>query len=184
MDNSQPAQNPDEINLGDQEHAFDSEVLESTMEFNPVDRLLKEKSELEDRILRTQAEAENIRKRLRKEMDEARKYQNLDFARGVLPIFDNLSRAVSAAENNASLEQLLIGVKMVVKQFEDILQQYQIQTIAAEGQPFDPNIHEAISMVPSADVEPNTVLQIVENGYRLHDRVIRPAKVMVSTAAE
>ncbi len=175
-------QNPEEIETNTSHSTPDGEILESTIEFNPVDRLLKEKSELEDRILRTQAEAENIRKRLRKEMDDARKYQNLDFARGVLPIVDNLTRAVSAAENNASMEQLLTGVKMVLKQFEDILNQYQIKPIAAEGEKFDPNIHEAISIVPTADVEPNTVMQVVENGYQLHDRVIRPAKVIVSAA--
>ncbi len=175
-DTNQSAQNPDEINLG-----TDEAGMESTMEFNPVEKLLKEKSELEDRLLRTHAESENIRRRLRKEMDDARKYQNLDFARGVLPIVDNLTRAVGAAENNASMEQLLTGVKMVLKQFEDILSQYQITPIASVGQKFDPNIHEAISMQPSVDLEPNTVMQVVENGYQLHDRVIRPAKVIVST---
>ncbi len=186
-------QNPDEINLSDdadQSQHLDIEIGGSdeqqrdqpgTREFNPLQRLLKEKEELEDRILRTQAEAENIRKRLRKEMEDARKYQNLDLARGLLPVVDNLSRAVSAAENNASLENLLIGVKMVVKQFEGVLNQFQIQPIASIGETFDANIHEALQMVPHDDAPAMTILQVVEDGYRLHDRVIRPAKVIVSS---
>jgi molecular chaperone GrpE len=135
-----------------------------------------------ERWQRTQAEFENYRKRSQKEQEQERLYRNLGLVREILPVLDNLQRAVQAAKGTRDVEQLLQGVQMVVQQFTDALARNSIVAIQATGQPFDPNLHEAIQQLPSADHPPMTVLQEVEQGYQLHDRVVRPTKVIVSMA--
>jgi molecular chaperone GrpE len=135
-----------------------------------------------DNWLRTQAELENYRKRVQREMDEARRYQVLPLARDVLPVLDNLRRAVAAAEEAGDTAGLIDGVRLVLKQLEDALARHEVKPIEAVGQPFDPNQHEALQQVPSAEQPPLTVLQEYQRGYRLHDRVIRPSQVVVSKA--
>jgi molecular chaperone GrpE len=143
---------------------------------------LKECDENKDHWLRTQAELDNFRKRVKKEADQNRLYQSLPLVRDLLPGLDNLDRAMTAAENSDSLEGLLAGVRMVFKHFEETLGRYSVKPIAAVGEPFDPNLHEAVQQIPTADHPPMTVMQEVERGFQLHDRVIRPSKVIVSAA--
>ncbi|MCL4108557.1 UNVERIFIED_CONTAM: hypothetical protein GTU68_022859 [Idotea baltica] len=147
-----------------------------------VAALQEEVAELKDRLLRSHAELENYRRRVQKEATEAAKYSSLPFIRDLLPGVDNLSRAVDAAEQSGDTANLIQGVKMVAAQFADVLKNQKIESISPEGEQFDPNLHEALTQIPSADHEPMTVLQVIETGYQLHDRVIRPAKVMVSCA--
>ncbi|NOX57106.1 MAG: nucleotide exchange factor GrpE [Planctomycetes bacterium] len=143
-----------------------------------------------DRWMRARAELDNFRKRSRKEADEMRKYQALSLIRDLLPALDNLERAIQAAEQNQAtspqetLKQLTEGLKMVHRQFLDIIARYGAKPIEAMHQPFDPSLHEAVSQMPSSDHPPMTVLQEVERGYTLHDRVVRPAKVIVSRVPE
>lgn len=139
-------------------------------------------AELQDKLLRSQAEMENFRRRMQREMEDARRYESLRLVRDLLPGLDGLQRAVGAAEQTGDTQQLLDGIKMVSQQFRDILKAHNAQPIEAMGKPFDPNEHEALTQVPSADCEPMTVLQVVEMGYKLHDRVVRPARVIVSCA--
>ena len=146
-------------------------------------QLKKELDAAQDQALRTQAELENFRRRTRNEQDEFRKYQALPVVRDLLPGIDNLKRAIDAAEQSGDLQNLLDGIRMVSQQFVDVLKAHSAEVINPEGKTFDPNLHEALSQVPSADHEPMTVLQVVEQGYRIHDRVVRPAKVIVSCAA-
>jgi molecular chaperone GrpE len=113
-------------------------------------------------------------------MEEDRKFAVVPLVKAVLPALDNLQRALQAASTSKSVDELVSGVEMVVKQFEDALASVGVQAIAAAGEPFDPNLHEAISQQPSAEHPPMTVLQDVERGYTLHDRVVRPTKVIVS----
>ncbi|HEX6985669.1 MAG TPA: nucleotide exchange factor GrpE [Planctomycetaceae bacterium] len=141
-----------------------------------------ERDENYNLALRTQAELENYRKRVNRERDEEARYRVLPLAKDVLPAMDNLRRAVQAASQSGNAEELIRGVEMVLAQFEDALSRHAVKPIAAEGQPFDPNLHDALTQVPTADKEPMTVLQEVERGYTLHDRVIRPSKVIVATA--
>lgn len=147
-----------------------------------VAALQNEVAELQDRLLRSHAELENFRRRVQKESTEAAKYSALPFIRDLLPGIDNLYRAVDAAEQSGDTVNLIQGIKMVAAQFSDVLKKQKIETISPEGQSFDPNLHEALAQVPSPDHEPMTVMQVIENGYKIHDRVIRPAKVMVSCA--
>ncbi len=140
-----------------------------------------ERDELRNKWLRTEAELDNYRKRVQREAEELRKYQALPLARELLPGLDNLRRAIAAAETSKNIEDLLQGVSMVAKQFEDILNRHSVQAIESVGEPFDPNLHEALQQVPSADHPPMTVVQELEKGYTLHDRVVRPSKVIVSS---
>jgi len=143
---------------------------------------ITERDQYKDKWARAMADLENFRKRVYREMDDERKYQAAPMLKSMLPIFDGLDRAVSAAAQSKNFDDLLNGVQMTIKQIETAIASQGIKRIVAEGQPFDPNLHEAISQVASADVPPMTVLNDVERGYTLHDRVIRPSKVIVSIA--
>ena len=137
---------------------------------------------LQDQLLRGQAELENFRRRSHREADEARKYQSLPFVRDLLPAMDNLDRAIQAAEQTGDVGNLLEGIRMVSQQLADTLKGHAAQAIAAEGEAFDPNLHAALSQIPTSEHPPMTVIQVVESGYVMHDRVVRPAKVIVSCA--
>lgn len=137
-------------------------------------------AESRDKMLRAQAELDNYRKRARRELEDERKYAEIDLLRDLLPVLDNITRAVDAAEKKADAASLLEGVKMVRQQLSSLLERHHCKTISAEGQQFDPAHHEAVMQQPSADKPENTVLNVVQTGYQLHDRVVRPAQVIVS----
>ena len=141
---------------------------------------LMERDQYYDNWLRAQAELENFRKRTQKEMQQNFRYQAISLARDLLPALDNLERALAAAQESANIQELTQGVQMVAQQLQDILGQHDVKPIEALDQPFDPNLHEAIQQMPSANHPPMTVMHEVERGYLLHDRVVRPSKVIVS----
>ena len=141
-----------------------------------------EVAELQERLLRSQAEMENFRRRTQKEAQDAARYQSVPLIRDLLPFMDNLQRAIGAAEQTGDTQNLIDGIKMVSAQLEQVLHSHDAKKIDPAGQPFDPNEHEALSQVPSPDHEPMTVIQVVEAGYRIHERIVRPAKVIVSCA--
>lgn len=163
--------------------AFEEPIAEegTTVE-NELETLKSDNAELKDTLLRSQAELENFRRRSQKESLDAMKYQSLPVLRSMLPGIDNLQRAINAAEQSGDAQGLIDGIKMVAAQFADALKANACETISPEGKAFDANFHEALSQIPSADHEPMTVLQVIEVGYKVHDRVVRPAKVMVSCA--
>jgi molecular chaperone GrpE len=132
--------------------------------------------------LRAEAELDNYRKRVRKESEELYRFGSLSLARDLLPGLDNLERAIAAAEESGNVEDLLHGIRMVARQFRDALARHSIEPIPAKDEPFDPNLHEAVQQIPSSEHPPMTVMRELETGYRMHDRVIRPAKVLVSAA--
>ena len=137
--------------------------------------------EANDRVLRIQAELENSRKRMRREMDEQRRFAVFPLLSDLLPVVDNLGRAVQSANENPDAERLLAGVEMVATQLSAILEQHKCQKISAAGEPFDPNLHEAIGQQPSSECPEGHVAHVALEGYSLHDRVIRPSQVLVST---
>jgi molecular chaperone GrpE len=137
---------------------------------------------LQDQLLRGQADLENFRRRSLREADEARRFQSMPVVRDLLPALDNLDRAIQAAEQTGDVSNLLEGIRMVSQQLSGILKGHAAQPISAEGQIFDPNLHEALSQVATSDHPPMTVIQVVESGYVMHDRIVRPAKVIVSCA--
>ena len=135
-----------------------------------------------DRELRSQAELDNYRKRAARELDERLRYANMALLRDLLPVVDNVDRAIDAAEKNADAAALLEGFKMVHKQLGDALARHHCRPIDALNEPFDPHKHHAVMQQPSAEHPANTVLMVTQNGYELHDRVVRPSQVIVSKA--
>lgn len=131
---------------------------------------------------RSVAELENVRKRMLRELDQERQYRSLSIARDFLPTVDNLQRALQAAEKSQDVTQLVQGIRMVLQQFDETLVRHSITPIPTVGEPFDPNLHEAVLQQPNAEMPPMTVLMEVEKGYKMHDRVVRPSKVIVSSA--
>lgn len=135
----------------------------------------------EERVLRAQAELENFRKRARRELEDERKYANLPLFSALLPVLDNLQRAIGAAEQNEGAAGLLEGVTMVADQFLGVLDQHGCRRIKDLGETFDPNLHEAIGQEATAEFESGAVSRVTQAGYQLHDRVVRPSLVMIST---
>ena len=154
------------------------EVFETRDE--EMDRLRAAADEADKRVLMAQAEAENFRKRMRRDYDDQIKYASLPLVADVLEVRDNLLRALLAAENAADSAGLKEGVAMVAKQLDDTLAKYAIRQIPSEGELFDPNFHEAISQMPS-DQPAGMVAHVAQTGFQMHDRVVRPSQVVVST---
>ena len=143
---------------------------------------------LKDRALRAMAEVENVRKRLERERDDARTYSVTRFAREMLTVADNLDRALSAfppevrAKTDDSIKAVLDGVEATSRELSAALARHGVKPINAEGQKFDPNLHQAIAEVPSRDAAPGTVVSVVQAGYLIGDRLLRPAMVTVAKA--
>jgi molecular chaperone GrpE len=146
-----------------------------------VEKLRADLAEANDRALRAHAELENYRKRVRRDMEEERKYADLPLLRDLLPVVDNLVRALEAGEKTHDAGKLLAGVRLVAQQLENVFSQHHCRRIEALGQHFDPHLHQAIAQQPS-DQPPGTVLVDAQPGYQLHERVLRPSQVIVSQA--
>ncbi|MHB8973921.1 MAG: nucleotide exchange factor GrpE [Pirellulaceae bacterium] len=166
--------------------ATDSESV-SVPDSEPTGDLARLQTELDEtrrKNARLQAELENFRKRMMRTMDEERRYAALPLLRDLLPVIDNLQRALSAAEQHETASGLLEGVKMVADQLTAILQRHHCEPIPAAGAAFDPHLHEAIAQHPSTEHQPGHVSFVAQVGYQLHDRVIRPAQVIVAAPRE
>lgn len=127
------------------------------------------------------AEFENYQRRNQKDREVERRYAIGPLVLDLLQVFDNLERALASAKQEGEVGPLTQGVAMVQNQFLDLLRRNGITRIDAQDQPFDPNHHQAVMQKPTAEVDPNTVVQVLEQGFMHHDRVLRPAKVIVST---
>jgi len=149
-----------------------------------LEQLRRQCEEAKDRALRYQAELDNYRKRVARQMEQERRYACLPLLRDLLPVWDNMERALEAAQKNHEAASLLEGFKMVIRQLEDVFRKHHCTPIEALGQPFDPHRHEAICQQPSDEHPANTVLQVTRTGFQLHDRVVRPSQVIVSTRPE
>jgi molecular chaperone GrpE len=147
---------------------------------------LRSRAEERDKFLtllqRTQADFENYQKRNQREREQERRYWHGSLALDLLPVIDNLDRAMSAAKQAGESGPLVQGVALVQTQLLDMLKRHGITPIDALGKQFDPNLHQAVMQQPSKDHPPNTVTQVLQQGFMIHDRVLRPASVVVSTA--
>lgn len=152
----------------------------TTEELERLRKSAGERDQYLDLAARIRAEFENYQKRMQREREQERKYAFGPLALDLLPIFDNLDRAVVAARQAGDTEPLVQGVSMVLTQFLELLKRHGITRIDCAGKPFDPNLHQAVMQNPVANVEPNTVVQVIEQGFLNQDRVLRPAKVVVS----
>jgi molecular chaperone GrpE len=132
-----------------------------------------------DDMLRTLADYDNSRKRAARDLESERKFAHSKLAGDLLPAFDNLDRALAAAKQAGENGPLVQGVVATQAQLLDVLKRHGIKPIESLGQPFDPNLHQAVTMAPSKDQPANTVLQVLQQGFMIHDRVLRPASVIV-----
>ncbi len=173
----------DETRQGSDDDALAADVhaAKQTSVADDLQRLGEEVKQANDRTLRAQAELENFRRRMRREMDDERRYAALPLLSDLLNVVDNLDRAVAAAESTEAASSLLQGVRMVQSQFLSVLDRHHCRRVGEVGEAFDPNMHQAIAEEPSEQFPPGHVTRVAQFGYRLHDRVIRPAQVLVST---
>lgn len=148
-----------------------------------IEALQQQLADAKDQVLRTAAESENIRRRAHKDIENARKFALEKFASELLPVVDNLERSLEVAESGDKKDKALVdGVALTLKSFLDVLKKHQIEQIDPIGEPFDPQLHQAMTLVESPDCEPNTVLTVMQKGFVLNDRLLRPAMVVVSKA--
>ena len=157
--------------------ASDQKVAEISAQM--AEELRRERDEYLEALQRLQAEFANFRKRVLRESEQAGQRASTQMIEELLPVLDNFERAMQAAAEHDQ-EVLSGGVELVYNQLRDVLVKRGLCEIDAHGQPFDPNQHEAILCQPSAEHEEGTVMQVIEKGYQLEDRVVRPAKVIVS----
>jgi molecular chaperone GrpE len=148
-----------------------------------IKKLQEEREALFDRLARLQAEFDNYRKRSAKENADFREFALADAVRSLLPVLDNVTLALRAPAGDGDAE-LRRGVELIQKQFESVLVRLGVSPIEAAGQAFDPRWHEAIEMVPTAEVPDHHVLEEVQRGYRLKDRLLRPARVRVAQSVD
>ena len=167
----------------------DSEVdSESTSEDAPEDdqvaQLEAEVEKYKDVALRAEAEMQNLRRRAERDVQNAHKFGTERLLQNLLPVLDSLEKAIEASEAAGQSEDdpQLEGIKLCSKLFIDVLTKEGIEALDPLGEPFDPNLHEALSMIENPDLEPNSVMTVIQKGYRLNERLVRPAKVMVSKA--
>ena len=149
-----------------------------------VAKLEADVADAQDSALRAQADAANVQRRAEQEIDKARKFALDRFVGELLPVVDNMERALSAATDSGAEASIIEGLELTLKSFMDALKKSGVEIVDPQGEPFDPQLAQAMSMVENPDVEPNTVIAVMQKGYTLNGRLVRPAMVMVSKAAE
>tara|TARA_R110002072_G_scaffold102003_2_gene224574 strand:+ start:600 stop:1244 length:645 start_codon:yes stop_codon:yes gene_type:complete len=146
-----------------------------------IERLEEELAIAKDAVLRAQADSQNVTRRAEQDVEKARKFALERFCGELLPVVDNLERALEAAVGDDDIvKPIAEGVELTLKSFHDALKKFHIAVVDPAGEPFDPQLHQAMSMVENGEVEPNTVIAVMQKGYTLNGRLVRPAMVMVS----
>jgi molecular chaperone GrpE len=174
----------------EKKHEVEEEVeTEETMETEEIDipevseveNLTNKFSEMEDKFLRARAEIANMSNRNKNEREQLIRYRSQDLGKKLLPAIDNLERALATEVTDDQSASLKKGVEMVLESLTVALKEEGITEIKAEGETFDPNLHQAVQTVPAEDdVAPETIVNVLQKGYQLHDRVLRPAMVVVA----
>ena len=155
--------------------------VEEAAQLDPITALTQEVDRWKDLAYRSQAELDNFRKRSAREAQETRAYANGDLLRALFPILDNFDMGLEAARAESEKSMIFMGMNMVNRQIQDFLRDSGVQEIEAQGKAFDPNIHEAVSQEASADIAEGTILRVTRRGYKLKDRMLRAASVIVSS---
>ncbi len=169
-----------------EEAQAEDEVVEG--EESEVEALRAQVKEAQEQMLRSQAEMQNVRRRAEIDVEKAHKFALEKFVKELLPVADSLEKAVESTEGNDNAGELVAsireGVEMTLNLFMSSLGKFNVEQLNPVGEPFDPQQHEAMSMVPAPDAEPNSVVAVVQKGYLLNGRVVRPAMVMVAKAED
>ena len=146
-----------------------------------VEALTASLASAKEQALRAQAEEQNARRRAQQDVEKAHKFGLEKFVGDLLPVADNLDRALAAiSTEDESMKSVVEGLELTRKSFSDILAKHQVIEVDPVGEPFDPQLHQAMTMVESPDVEPNSVIDVFQKGYTLHGRLVRPAMVVVA----
>lgn len=196
QDNEKP--NTDEDNSIDVTHGDDTveeEQVNNSLEFPNVADLEKKLTAAEqqahenwEKCMRATAELDNVRRRAQRDVENAHKYGNEKFIDALLPVIDSLEQAMQTEDvelseaGSQAVNGMKEGIALTLKLFGDVLDKFGVKQICPIGEKFDPQMHEAMSMVPMADKEPNTIIEVFQKGYLLNDRVVRPARVIVAKA--
>jgi len=160
------------------------EISEEAEEITELEKTQLELEETRDKLLRLAAEFENFKKRMARERGLALKYAEESIIKELLPAIDNLERALEQGKETHNAEDLLAGVELTHKGLLTTLEKFEVASMDCVGAPFDPNHHEALAMEETDEMDPNSVLKEFQKGYTYKDRLIRPAKVVVSKKAE
>ena len=177
QEDAQPQAEADESNANEPNSSKSGQVSDQQLE-----EAQQQAGEYHDKMLRIQAEMENLRKRTERDVTNAHKYAVEKFANELLQVKDSLELGLSA--DDIDIAKLQEGTELTLKMLGNVFEKFSIEEVNPSGDAFDPNLHEAMTMQESAEHEPNTVLTVVQKGYTLHGRLIRPAMVIVSKAAE
>ena len=184
VENSKPEEQVDvaEQETVEQVEEILSEEETATSELEQrIEELTDQLAQAKDQTLRAHAESQNIKRRAEQDVEKAHKFALEKFVGELIPVLESLEKGMESAEQSeGSSEAMLEGMRLIQKQFLDALAKFKVEQVDPAGQPFDPNFHQAISMVPNPELEPNTVMDVFQKGYTLHGRVVRPAMVVVS----
>ena len=170
-----PFEEPMEFDIGS---ATETEIPEPNE--LALARAEEELAKHREAMLRMQAEMDNLRKRLMRDLERSRKLALEKVMKDLLQVWDSLERGLEVTNGSATVEALKEGQGLTLKMLEKVMQDHDLQLIDPIGQAFDPEFHEAVTVMPSAEAEENTVIEVLQKGFRLHDRLIRPAMVVVS----
>ena len=189
----EPGQPEQQVDSAEQENTAEQASSEASgnVEAPTLESVLAEVVELQDKlaeqsesVLRAQAEMQNVRRRAERDVENAHKYALDKFSSDLLPVIDSLERAIDAADSveAEAVQSMKDGVELTLKMFVDALKKHGVEQVDPMGQPFNPEFHQAMSMVPNPDMEPNSVMAVMQKGYLLKGRLVRPAMVVVSQA--
>ena len=162
------------------EAAGDAGQVEDAVGGDALARVEADLARHKEAMLRMQAETENVSKRLQRELERSRKLALERVMKDLLQVRDSMERGLEIDPESATVESLLEGQELTLKMLSKVMEDNHLEEIDPAGEPFDPEVHEAMTVLPSADHEENTVLEVIQKGFRLHDRLIRPAMVVVS----
>jgi molecular chaperone GrpE len=181
----QDQQHPDVREADEQNPQETAESAEAVRTEDPseVEQLRQRVAELEEQLLRARAEQQNIRKRAANELSESVRFANAAFAKSLLTMADDFDRTLEQSQS-ADAATVLEGVRLIYDNLMKVLSDHNVESIDALGRPFDPRFHEAMMQQPAGDKEPGTVLEVLQKGFKLGDRVLRPAKVIVAVRTE
>jgi len=183
-----PEEQPEAVDANKQEKqeqdVAEEELSQEELMLFELEQVRSEAKSHQEQYLRTLADMENLRKRTQREKEELAKFANENILREILPVIDNLERAVEHAEQAHSSEGLMEGVQMTLDQFSQVLTRFGVTPVESLGQPFDPALHQAMGQLETEDYPVNTVAQQMQKGYQLNERLLRPAMVMVAKAPE
>lgn len=189
-----PEESQPEVVENESQDVIQGETVDAVLETVEQQRIAELEAELakvqatvaeqQDSVLRARADADNARRRAEGEVDKAKKFALERFVSELLPVIDNLERALMASDTaSEEIKPILEGVELTHKSFVATVEKFGLEVIDPQGQPFNPELHQAMSMQESADVAPNTVIAVMQKGYQLNGRLVRPAMVAVSRAA-